>query len=392
MLGALAVVLSGRLLGLVQLYVVGTTGLVLVAAAVAWVRLTPVRIHGTRGLRPQRVPVGGSVEIECCLTNASARRSPPLGAHDPLRPGARLLVGRLAPGGSGRVGYQLRAERRGVIEAGPLEVELRDPFGLAASTSLVAGGTTLTVLPHLEVLAPPPLALRGAGAGGPARPPISGPSRGSFYALREYAPGDDLRRVHWASTARRDRLMIRQDDHPVQRRATVALDLGTGDEEAFESAVSAAASLLSAAGRPDGAGATLVRLVDTAGHDSRYGCTSAHVAGLLDRLAAATPLGSRPGSRWFDQVAAILRNSPGDGTAVVVTYTDASTDQLERLASLAPRYSPILVVAIGEGRVRAGAVPVIAVRPGQDLAPVWNRVVCAANRPRVGHHAGRARP
>ena len=49
-----------------------------------------------------------------------------------------------------------------------------------------------------------------------------------FYALRPYVVGDDLRRVHWPSTARHDELMVRQDELPWQGRATVLLDVRRG--------------------------------------------------------------------------------------------------------------------------------------------------------------------
>jgi len=42
-----------------------------------------------------------------------------------------------------------------------------------------------------------------------------------FYALRPYVVGDDMRKVHWPSTARRDELMVRQDELPWQGRVTI---------------------------------------------------------------------------------------------------------------------------------------------------------------------------
>ncbi len=81
--------------------------------------------------------------------------------------------------------------------------------------------------------------------------------------------GDDLRRVHWPSTARRDELTVRQDERHQQGRTTVLLDVrrAVHTDVSFERAVSAAASLLVAATvRGDE-----VRLVATDGTDSGYG-------------------------------------------------------------------------------------------------------------------------
>ncbi len=45
-----------------------------------------------------------------------------------------------------------------------------------------------------------------------------------FFTLRDYEDGDDLRKVHWPSSAKRDRLMIRQLEMPWQSRALIVLD------------------------------------------------------------------------------------------------------------------------------------------------------------------------
>ena len=65
-----------------------------------------------------------------------------------------------------------------------------------------------------------------------------------FHSLRPYVIGDDLRRVHWPTTARRDELTVRQDERHQQGRTTVMLDVrrAVHDEASFERAVSATAS------------------------------------------------------------------------------------------------------------------------------------------------------
>ena len=71
-----------------------------------------------------------------------------------------------------------------------------------------------------------------------------------FVTLREYEVGDDLRRVHWRSTARTGELMIRQDEARWRSRAAVVLDVNPGahDAASFEVAVEAAASVTRATG------------------------------------------------------------------------------------------------------------------------------------------------
>jgi uncharacterized protein (DUF58 family) len=68
-------------------------------------------------------------------------------------------------------------------------------------------------------------------------------------AVRSYHDGDDLRRIHWPTTAHRSKLMVRQEDHPARRRAVIVLDSrtaghqGRGTAGSFDWAVTAAASI-----------------------------------------------------------------------------------------------------------------------------------------------------
>jgi uncharacterized protein (DUF58 family) len=409
MLGALGVLLLGRILGLVQLYVVGAAGLILLGAAVGWVRLSPVKVDVTRQLRPRRVSAGDSFEVELCLTNTSTRRSPLMEVQDRFDGGTceagelRFLVAPMAPGRTGRTSYNLVTARRGVFAIGPPALEVRDPFGLAVRTSTVASSAPLTVLPRVERIAPPPRSTGGTAAAGVPRPPLPGQTGDSFYALREYAPGDDLRRVHWPSSARRDQLMIRQDDQPVQERTTVLLDLRAGTPETFETAVSAAASVVSAAS------GTLVRFADTGGHDSGYGAGPGHLAAILDRLAAIEAISQGPAGA----VGRLLGAAPGGGTLVVVTSAVGTSAvgtsavgtsavgtsaipsgfEMRTLGSLCPRFAAVLVIAVGGpvgrvGPVSKGGIRLIPVLPGQSFVRAWNE---GLSQPRPVSSADRAK-
>jgi uncharacterized protein (DUF58 family) len=111
---------------------------------------------------------------------------------------------------------------------------------------------------------------------------------GDFLTLREYQPGDDLRRVHWRSTARRDELMVRQGELRRRAPAVVLLDVrpAAHDRRSFEIAVEACASIVAAierAGRP-------VEVVTSAG--APIGTPGQrHLASVLDELAVIEPGG-----------------------------------------------------------------------------------------------------
>jgi uncharacterized protein (DUF58 family) len=163
-----------------------------------------------------------------------------------------------------------------------------------------------------------------------------------FYGLREYRPGDDLRRVHWKSTARLDQLIIRQPENLLQGRLTLAIDLRAPlhDTTTLEAALSAAASILSAAQRER----VHIRLVSTAGADTGFGGTYNHCMAALDLLAAAElhrgttltddlRLGPDTGplvlitTQWAGDgdLAAMIRSGGRDGATVVVFERSASS-------------------------------------------------------------------
>ncbi|WP_345152423.1 DUF58 domain-containing protein [Arthrobacter ginkgonis] len=119
--------------------------------------------------------------------------------------------------------YGLRPPRRGLYAVGPLTVESTDPFGLARRTVALGGPSPLTVLGPLPRVETGPLpGLRGGTDATAFRGAASADSDDA--ATREYRDGDPMRRVHWGTTARRGRLMVRQEQPRTPRRATVVVD------------------------------------------------------------------------------------------------------------------------------------------------------------------------
>ncbi|HET9442200.1 MAG TPA: DUF58 domain-containing protein, partial [Acidimicrobiales bacterium] len=269
---ALAFVVTGRLLGLVELYMLAAAVAVLCVAAVAYVRFQRLSVRTDRTLHPPRVHAGGSSRVELDIVNQGGHRTPVLSVRDSFDQGwrwARFLVPPLAPGGRSRAAYRLPTDDRGIFDIGPLEVSLVDPFGLANRFTTSAGVTQLTVYPRIDVIPPLPTAEGHDPHSGARHPQALLGTGDDFYALRPYQVGDDLRRVHWPSTAKVDDLMIRQDEMPWQTRSTILLDVRASvhTPESLELAVSAAASIHAACARLH----ALVRLVTTEGTDSGFG-------------------------------------------------------------------------------------------------------------------------
>ncbi|QXC62285.1 DUF58 domain-containing protein [Aquihabitans sp. G128] len=375
---SVAVLVAGRVFGLPELYLMGATGLVLVAAAVVQVRRPVPRLDVERVVHPRRVHLGGQSRVELRITNVGQRRAPVLTLHDPVAGtiGARVSLAPLGPDDRQAASYRLPTERRGLVRAGPLQAERTDAFGLARRRFPVAEQTALTVLPAIEPLV-------GLAAGGGLDDPLAGvahPVLGSagdedFATLRPYVVGDDLRRVHWASTARSGDLLVRQDDPPWQGHLTVLLDAREGrlNHDRFEQAVSAAASLLHAvAARGDRARLVITDGVDTGLVDARAGRDT-----LLERLALVE---RHPGER-LPEVAADGRSRTG-GLVLVTGAPDAA--DLAALAAHRSRFASVRIVSIADHLAapagRAGAPDLVPVPPGGSFAAAWSAALRPAGR------------
>lgn len=249
---AAAAGLSALVLGERDLLRVAVLLAALPLLAAAYVGQTRYRLSCTRSVEPGRVPVGSSARVLLRLSNLSRLPTGTLLLEDRLpyalgsRP--RLVLERLGAQRASTVAYTVRAEVRGRYEVGPLVVRLTDPFGLCELARSFTTVSRLTVVPQVVPL--PNVRLTGEYAGtGDSRARSVAVHGEDDVATREYRDGDDLRRVHWRSTARTGELMVRREEQPWESRATLVLDTrrqghrGEGPTSSFEWAVSATASI-----------------------------------------------------------------------------------------------------------------------------------------------------
>lgn len=242
--GAVVLLVGGWALSYQELVVWGVAGLAALAGGLVWLVL-PVPLEIKRQVAPVRVlrgdPALGLVEV----TNRSRHGTGTLEVSE--RVGAERVdatLSRVPAGASRRLTYRLPTRRRGVVELGPVRLARRDPLGLVQRTQAVAGQETLWIHPR-------PRTLLGSlgGLSQPLEAPVTDLRPGgtiAFHALREYLPGDDLRHVHWRSSARTGTLMVRQHIDTSEPHTTVVLDTFRGsyrDAELFEEAVDVAASV-----------------------------------------------------------------------------------------------------------------------------------------------------
>jgi uncharacterized protein (DUF58 family) len=255
------------------------------------VSLRRIDVVVTRGVRPSRVHVGNPCTVEVQVRNRSKRATPVLRLLDPVTgtAGADLLLAPIGQRRTTTVAYRLPTTRRGIVAVGPMQVAMTDPFGLATARTRAAPAVEVTVLPRVDDIPPLPRTV-GPDPDGSAETGSLGRSGEDFAALRPYIVGDDLRRVHWPSSARTGDLLVRQHDVPWQGRVCVVLDLrrATSDPDTLERVISAVASILRAHLRRG----DHVRLVTTTGVDTGYGVGSSHLDGLLEYLAVAERSGT----------------------------------------------------------------------------------------------------
>ena len=250
------------------------------------------------------------------LVNNTSRTILPSEVVLPVGAGRGVFqVPRLAPAEEHEEVFAIPTSRRGVLSVGPVSVRRGDPLGLFERTNDRRQAVDLYVHPRTTSLDGLSLGhlrdLEGLPAQHLSRDDVS------FHALREYQPGDDLRHVHWKSTARVGEVMVRQYEET--RRSHFVVGLSTHpdeyrDPEEFEVAISAAASV----------GLRALR-------DSR----------ILDARTQHGPVRSITARRFLDELSMLEHSRPRSGgvvalagsiaahapqAAVVVLVTGSKTD------------------------------------------------------------------
>ncbi|WP_435747854.1 DUF58 domain-containing protein [Nocardioides sp. SYSU DS0663] len=289
-------------LGQPALIRVGVLLLALPLVTAALLSRTRYRLSLVRTVSPQVVPAGQPARVELELGNQGRTPSGVLLLEEQVpyvlgsRP--RFVLDGVRHGWRREVSYSVRSDVRGRFELGPMSVRTSDPFGLVELGRAFQTTVPLTVTPRVVAL--PTIPLGGSHSGsGDNRPRSFATGSAEDVTVREYRRGDDLRRVHWRSSARTGELMVRREEQPWQARATVVLDnrsrahRGHGASSSLEAAVSAAASVaLHLVGR--GFAVRLVTAAGVAGGSGWHDREGEVGAGpLLEALAVLPPVRER---------------------------------------------------------------------------------------------------
>jgi len=263
---AVAVTLIAILARQPALFVVGIMLLLSEGASWLWGRQA---LHGViyrRRLGQKRAFFGEHVPFETIVENRKLLPLAWLAVQDELPAATPLVVGRAIPSHKPRRmllnnlftlrwyerivrRYSLRCETRGEHLFGPAHLRTGDVFGFVERDVDVPGGETLLVLPRIVPLLSAPIPSRQVVGTLPSpRRIIEDPLR--MAGLREYAPGDSVRRIHWKASARAGKLLSKELEPTTETELILALNASTTDppwlgiaEEKLELAVMVTVSL-----------------------------------------------------------------------------------------------------------------------------------------------------
>lgn len=396
--------LTGRFIGIGELYAVGVACAVAVLLGLAYVWRSSSRVSARRIVEVDRVIAGGTVEVQVELRNDGRVPTPTLlvaetlpdtmpAVGHPEAGVARFVAGAVPPSRVLATTYRAVATVRGRHAVGPISVRVRDPFGVAERIRRYTATTDVVVYPHIEALPPQRVvgAHMGSGSSDSRRVFATGDE---FFGMREYVRGDDLRMVHWPSTAHRQTLMVRQMEQPWQPHATLLLDTRSGvhtagREGTLETGVSTAASVLYHLADH----AYAVRLLTDA--DTGRGGPQPWEESM-DRLAVLEP------TDHTGLVPAVAAARGGEGLFVAVLGVPAGRGDLAHDPDLRALFGVrgfgqrlAVVVADPDRRERADRMVGLLVasgwraavrHPGEPLAPLWADL--GSSQPRHGVAAG----
>ena len=194
--------------------------------------------------RPGRTAVGSTTTIDLRVRAGALPLASPVVRLEGDVASQVLRLPSIWPGRERAEAVEHHASRRGIFTVGPVRHVQSDPLGLFRRTHTWGEATRLWVRPR--VIVPDSFSLGGVfDLEGLASDTMS-MSDLAFHALREYVPGDDLRQVHWRSSAKADTLLVRQYVESRSMHAAVVVDddpSAYASDDELELAISVAASL-----------------------------------------------------------------------------------------------------------------------------------------------------
>ena len=334
--GAVAALAFGWLEG----FIVAVMGLVALVVAVASVA-SPSPLSVSLRMKNDRIVAGQVAVGRVRVVNESGRRSGSTLVEVTIGRGSgEFLVPPISGNGTWNESFSVMTKRRGVINVGPARTVRMDGLGLLRRVR----SWDDPILVHVH---PPTVRFSFDATGmqmdveGVASEKLTS-SDVSFHALRDYEPGDDRRAVHWPSTARFGRLIVRQFEETHRSHHMVLLDtrVDAWDRRSFETAVSVAASLALA-----GSGEARTVSMHTADEWIPTGSPMA----MLDALSE---METSTRSEFAGIVRRCIMERGGISVLSIVVGAGVDDEEAARLANIAPVDVVVSVIRVVPGRAR----------------------------------------
>lgn len=372
---------AGFFFGYPEMALLGLICLIAVAVALGHAVLRP-ELAVKRAVDPDRVSRGEGSTVTLTIRNIGRFGAATLVAHDRCgwekASAATVPVPllRLRRGRETDVSYPVPTNRRGIVHVGPLHITRRDPLGLISAARGHGDTAQIWVYPKAHLMRAVPAGISRSLDGRLDRVPHGAIT---FDTLRDYVIGDELRHVHWRTSARVGELMVREHVDTSLPRLVVLLDDRLGSWPAFdgvtcaefESACEAAASIVTAAVRED----LPITLNLVSGAAAGAGRVRGSARTLLDLLAEATPA-PRADDALVSATNRLRQFRPGD-TLIYLTGTGGHPD----LSLVTGLKGPFPSVAVGMLGPRTAEEPesvgvlMLRAEDGAEFAGVWDGVV-----------------
>ena len=326
--------------GWLEGFIVGVMGLVALVVAVASVA-SPSPLSVSLRMKNDRIVAGQVAVGRVRVVNESGRRSGSTLVEVTIGRGSgEFLVPPISGNGTWNESFSVMTKRRGVINVGPARTVRMDGLGLLRRVR----SWDDPILVHVH---PPTVRFSFDATGmqmdveGVASEKLTS-SDVSFHALRDYEPGDDRRAVHWPSTARFGRLIVRQFEETHRSHHMVLLDtrVDAWDRRSFETAVSVAASLALA-----GSGEARTVSMHTADEWIPTGSPMA----MLDALSE---METSTRSEFAGIVRRCIMERGGISVLSIVVGAGVDDEEAARLANIAPVDVVVSVIRVVPGRAR----------------------------------------
>ncbi len=309
----------------------------LIATSWIWTALSLRGIRVRRQARTTRQQVGQVFEERFEIDNDTRYLHLWIAVHDqstlPGSAGSRVITWIGGRQQRSYVSYTWLT-RRGLFPLGKTVISSGDLFGLFAVTREIPHQQSLLVTPFFVEISsfPSPAGLLPGGRALQRRTPEVTPYAAS---VREYMPGDSLNRIHWASTARRDRLMVKEFDQDPQADVWIFVDAMNYVQSSLPDALprQKADRLWLWRHRPDEISlppATIEYAISIAASVARFFISKSRAVGMVSSGQVYTVLPAERGDRQIGKIIENLAYLEAEGDTPMIGLTTAQTGYLPR--------------------------------------------------------------